>query len=165
MSFGDLGKELGSTWGEMSDEDKKPYAAMAVQDKERHATDKAAVSCPRTQLRTLLPCARPKPRVSRCSAPTIHSGLNAISYLCVAKLSKLPEARLASPLCPRPCTRVQFGLVCVCVCVCVCRVRAQWENENPEEAEAMQKQKVEASTNRRATNKEKAVSLAAFTPI
>ena len=38
--------------------------------------------------------------MSRCSAPTIHSGLNAISYLCVAKLSKLPEARLASPQMP-----------------------------------------------------------------
>lgn len=41
LSLGELGRILGATWKEMSDDEKKPYVDMAERDKERAATAKA----------------------------------------------------------------------------------------------------------------------------
>ena len=68
----------------MKPEKKKEYDVLAKDDKERYDTEF-------TQVRR-----------------TDHSHRR--SLICVWRTypSELPEARLASPLCPRPCTRVQF---------------------------------------------------------
>jgi hypothetical protein len=42
LSFGDLGKELGRRWKEMTASDKKPYEEMALRDKGRYEKEKGA---------------------------------------------------------------------------------------------------------------------------
>merc|ERR1711924_118164 len=42
LSFGELGKELGEMWRNLSAKDKQPFEKMAAKDKIRAAKDKAA---------------------------------------------------------------------------------------------------------------------------
>ena len=42
LKFGEVGKELGKRWKEMSAAQKAPYEKMAAEDKERYATEKSS---------------------------------------------------------------------------------------------------------------------------
>ena len=44
LKFGEVGKELGKRWKEMSAEQKAPYEKLAAKDKERYAEEKGASS-------------------------------------------------------------------------------------------------------------------------
>ena len=42
LKFGEVGKELGKRWKEMTADQKTPYEKLAAKDKERYAEEKGA---------------------------------------------------------------------------------------------------------------------------
>ena len=48
MTLGDIGRELGKRWKELTDDDKKPYVDLANADAERYATEMKAYKAKQT---------------------------------------------------------------------------------------------------------------------